>query len=260
MKYLTFLLPLILLNSCFQKKSTSEKSAPTRIAYVGNPNPTDTLCIRDIQRAKEDLQNGRFVFTQPVSLATGRLRYEDELRRLCEKHGLIFDVDLIGCVIFKGQSQGCYGHYMDEMLKDKFGPEFKARLHAQADSLFLVNVSSTNTTVQYWDCDERPRLPHESKRSNDYLPNIIVSDIDIKANKGEWPFFDLGFVVEQDSTISSFYVRGFVAASSENEKYKDKLFSAAVQHIKSKYPTWVPGKIKGVAVRTDNNVRVFLNR
>ncbi|HTJ53589.1 MAG TPA: hypothetical protein VL443_29245 [Cyclobacteriaceae bacterium] len=262
MKYLTFIFILISLCACSQTKpikKPDEQKTPETIAYVMNPNPTDSLCISDIERAKKEIKDGKIVFTQSAGFLFGNIRYEEELRKLCEEHGLVFDFDLIGCIVFEGQTQGCYGDYMDEIIKKKFGSKFKEQLHIHADSMFLLNVNSKNKTVQYWDCDERPRLPNENKRTSDYLPNITVSEIDINGSKG-WPFFDLGFIVEKDSTVSNFYVGNFVAESNENKKYKDKLFAIAVQYIQSKYPTWIPGKIKGVPIRTDNNVRIFLTK
>ncbi len=258
MKYITFTLMVALLSACSQNKSgnrTDEQIAHT--AYVNHPNPTDSFCISDINRAKKDIEGGKIVFTQSMGLGSGHIRYEDELRKLCEQHSIVFDFDLISCLVFEGQTQGCYGQYMDETIKQKFGPNFKTTLHLQADSMFLVNVQLNNKTVQYWDCDERPRLHKQEKETSNY---IAVPGVNIMPNKGQWPFFDVGFIIEKDSTISNFYVRNFVAESNENEKFKDELFSIAIQYMQSKYPTWIPGKVQGVPVRTDNNIRLFFTR
>lgn len=246
----SFLLILILASGCLQKKS----------AYVNHPSPTDSLCISEIQRAKKDIQNGKIVFTQSYGFGSRSMRYEEELRQLCKERGLVFDFDMISCVVFEGQTQGCYGSYMDEVIFSKFGAGFKEALHGRADSLYLANTIAQNKIVQYWDCDARPRLPDEIERTNDYISHLLISGIDIKDNQGEWPFFDLNFVVEKDSTISDFYVSYFVAELKENEKYKDQLFALAVDSIKVKYPVWIPGTIKGVPVRTNNNVRIFMKR
>lgn len=254
---------MVILNACSDNKPTSgETQADTslKVAYVDNPDPGDSLCIYDIRRAKKDISDGKMVFTQSAGFLFGFMRYEDELKQLCKGHGLVFDFDMISCIVFEGQTQGCYGQYMDEIIRKKFGADFKARLHAQADSMFLVNAASNRRIVKSWDCDERPRLPTEQKRMTDYIPNITVMEVDIKPNGNQWPFFDLGFVIETDSTISNFYINNFAAEAEENEKYKEKLFSIAVEHVKSQYPLWVPGKIKGIPVRTDNNVRVFFTR
>lgn len=233
------------------------------IAYVSNPVETDTLCISEINKAKSDIENKGIVFTQAVGFGFGHERYEEELIKLCKEKGLRYDIDLIGCVVFEGQTQGCYGAYMDKILAEKYGTDFKQIMHKKADSLFLSNVLKNNTAVQYWDCDERPRLPNENIRTSDYIPYLSVYEIDIKENKKEyegWPFFDVGFIVEKDSTTTNYYIRNYVAELKSNEKYKTQLFGLVTKHLKEKYPKWIPGTINGVAVRTDNNVRIHLKK
>jgi hypothetical protein len=231
--------------------------------YIEKPDPADSLCISDINRAKKDIENGKIVFTQDYGFLFGDIRYENELRKLCKDYGLVFDFDLISDVIFEGQTQGCYGAYMDKVIAGKFGNDFKDRLHKTADSIYLDNVIKSSKIIQYWDCDERPRLPNEIKRTDDYLPTIIVNNIDIVENKGQyggWPFFDLGFIVELDSTISGFYIRNFVPELDVNKKYKSELFNIAVKYMNDNYPKWIPGKIDRQIVRTDNNVRIHFRK
>lgn len=265
MNYLILLLTLISLHACSQNKhnEANRQELPKFIQYVVNPNPNDTLCIEEIEKAKKDIEHGKIVFTKNMGFLYGNFRYKNELEELCKLNGLEFDFDLFSCVQIEGQTQGCYGTYMDKVIYEKFGFNFKKQLHKKADSLFLSRANSENKIVQYWDCDERARLPSEIKRTSDFIPSISILIPEIKKKEGDfggWPFFDLGFVVEKDSTISSFYISNFVAKLEENEKFKDELYLIAVQNIKKYYPTWVPGKISGVPVRTDNNVRIFFTR
>ena len=229
------------------------------LSYVRNPDSNDTLCRTEIERAKNDLGNGKIVLTQQAGFIFGDLRYENELRRLCIENGFVFEFDMLGCVVFEGQTQGCYGYFMDNFIIEKFGKNFKENLHHKADSLFLVKANEQNKVVEYWDCDERPRLPNEKKRTTDYLPSIKVKNLEIikdESEYGGWPFFDLGFIVEKDSTISNFHIRYWVAHLETNEKFKEILFELAVSHMKTEYPKWIPGKVIRIPVRTDNNVRI----
>ncbi|AEH02740.1 hypothetical protein [Lacinutrix sp. 5H-3-7-4] len=273
-KTFVILILLSFLFSCAEKKKkhNEEKSISELqdeyekfdpIAYVSNPAKTDTLCISEINKAKSDIENEGIVFTQAVGFLFGHNRYEKELEKLCEEKGLKYDIDLIGCVVFEGQTQGCYGAYMDKVLSEKYGSDFKKNMHRKADSIFLENAIKNKIAIEYWDCDERPRLPNEKERTSDYIPYLSVYNIDIKENKkenGGWPFFDVGFIVEKDSTISDFHIRNYVAELESNEKYKTQLFELAKEHLKEKYPLWIPGTINGVQVRTDNNVRIFLKK
>ncbi|WP_273566293.1 hypothetical protein [Maribacter halichondriae] len=231
------------------------------IKYVSNPEKTDTLCISEINRAKDEIKTNGIAFTQEVGFLYGHNRYEKELEALCKQNGLNYEIDLIGCVVFEGQTQGCYGAYMDKVLADKYGLDFKQQMHKKADSLFLQNVIKNNLAVYYGDCDERPKLPSEKNRNSDYIPNVKVENLEIEEDKSEyggWPFFDVGFTVERDSTINSFYINYFFEGLESNKKYKNELFELAKNHLKKNYPTWVPGIVNGTQVRTDNNVRIHL--
>jgi hypothetical protein len=268
--YLLILLPILC--SCNdQKKETvienneveliQDERVFNPIAYVANPEPTDELCISDINKAKSDINENGIVFTQAVGFLFGHKRYEDELKKLCKEKGLKYDLDLIGCVQMDGQTQGCYGAYMDKMLVEKYGKDFKKDMHRQADSLFLENAIKNNTAVYYGDCDDRPVIADGSNR--DDIPYLKVTDIAIKKDKsdfGGWPFFDVGFIVETDSTISNVYINSWIPRSESNEKYKDQLFKKAKEHLLTNYPKWRPGSINGVAVRTNSNVRIYFAR
>lgn len=229
--------------------------------YVLNPDSNDSLCINDVKRAKEDISKGKIVFTQQVGYLFGHLRYEAELKLLCKEEGLNYEVDLISDLICEGQTQGCYGYYMDNIIIEKYGDDFKSKLHKKADSLFLVNVNNQDEAVRYWYCDERPRLPNESKRTDAYIPSVKITEPYIQEKEGRfggWPFFDLGFIVEKDSTVTNFHIGNFVAKHNGNEKYKNELYDIVVKHIKENYPIWIPGKVSGIPVRTYNNVRIHI--
>lgn len=99
------------------------------IKYVSNPEKTDTLCISEINRTKDEIKTNGIAFTQEAGFLYGHNRYEKELEELCKKYGLNYEIDLIGCVVFEGQTQGCYGAYMDKVLADKYGLDFKKQMH-----------------------------------------------------------------------------------------------------------------------------------
>lgn len=273
-KTIVTLISVAFLFSCLEKKkglndektiseTQNKQKQLNPILYVSNPTKTDTLCISEINKAKSDIENKGIIFTQAVGLGFRYKRYEDELIKLCKEKGLRYDIELISCIVSEGQTQGCYGAYMDKTIAEKYGFDFKQKMHKKADSLFISNILKNNSPVQYWDCDERPRLPNENIRTSDYISDLSVYDIDIKENKkehGGWPFFDIGFIVEKDSTISNFYIRNFVARLKSNEKYKTQLFKLVTKHLNEKYPKWIPGTINGVPVRTDNNVRIHFKK
>jgi hypothetical protein len=261
-RYLLLILLALSLLACGQNKDELIYQSELH-KYVLSPNRSDSLCLNDKKRAQEDIANGKVVFTQEVGFGYGEIRYEEELKYLSEKAGLVYDIELFSDVEFEGQTQGCYALYMDNYISAKYGAKFKSQLHRKADSLFIENVIAGNKIVEYWDCDQRPRLPEESERTNDYIPSINVSELEIKENKteyGGWPFIDLGFTINTDSTISNFKIGYFNAQLQENQKYQTELYNIAVKHIKENYPIWVPGTLWEMPVRTNNNVRIYFTK
>lgn len=141
MRNIFYFIILILLQSCDSHQKTNRTDTlelPERVVYVSEPNKKDKLCISEINRAKDDIKKGKVVFTQSFGLGTEVLNYEKELKELCKTRGLVFDIDLISCIEYEGQTQGCYGDYMDKEIIERFGISFKKDLHREANRLFLL--------------------------------------------------------------------------------------------------------------------------
>lgn len=110
-----------------------------------NPKDSDLECLEAIEKAKNDIANGKIVFTYPCFLLDCGLRQEKYLKELCAEHHLLFDYEVFSDIILEGQTQGCYGAYMDRFIESKYGKNFKENLLRQADSILLV----TNDTIVY---------------------------------------------------------------------------------------------------------------
>lgn len=221
------------------------------IEYVKSPDSTDISCLEDVKRAKEEVHRGKITLTQLGGLGFDFLRYEKELIQLCQDYGLRFEYELLSCIVQEGQTQGCYGAYMDNELINRFGPNFKVNLFRKADSLFLVNVVREKMIVRSWDCDIAPVEP------KDFDPTIDVSELDIKRGDdafGGWPFHDITFVIELDSTVSEIQSTNFVAGDSANVNYETILYEVAMNYL-NQNSTWIPGSIRTEAVRTRHSLR-----
>ena len=234
---------------------------PGIVQYVLQPDSTDYLCHYEIELAKRDIEQGKVLFGH---LLGSVIRYEEEIQELCEQYGMTFDYVLFDGIITTLQKEPCYLAYMDKFIIEKFGLNFKETLSKSADSLYVARVILEDKIVQYWDCDEMPRLPGESRRTQELNTDTLISFPPVHRDSineymfSWWPYFDIGFIVEKDSTISNIYARGFAPFSEENIPCEEELYRIAVAYLTSKYPTWIPGKLEGVPVRTDNNVRIFL--
>ena len=243
-KLLMYFLIVILVLSCHQNSSINHKRA-------------DSTCIADVERAKKDVSKGRIVVTSPISVGGGTLRYEKELKKLCTKYNLVFDYESFSDVISEGQTQGCYGKYMDKIISEKFGTGFKDNLLSRADSTFRAN--SINDTITYWDCDQRPILLNDDPEDGDDMTAKVTS-IDIRKDPNsndvyKWPFMDIGFIVSPKGKISDFEINYFNPVLDWNKQFKDKLFKLGIATLK-KNTIWSPCEIEGTKVWSKNNKRV----
>lgn len=222
--------------------------------YIQKPATTDSMCIKDIEKAKNDITKGKVVFCHPMGFGSHNLRQENQLRELCKRHGLIFDYELFSDVIIEGQTQGCYGAYMDKIIAGKFGASFKQNLLEQADSILL----EANDTIAYYKCDKRPQIP--GRNDHDRLfPNINENiKKKLKAdNEGRFPFMDIGFYINKEGITSGYFINYFHDADSKsNQKFKAQLFELGVEELK-KIKIWETGEVGGQKVNTENNVRVY---
>lgn len=223
--------------------------------YIQKPEPTDSMCIKDIQKAKNDVSKGRIVFCMPSGFFNFQLRHEKYIRQLCEKNKIIFHFEMFSDVIITGQTQGCYGSYMDKIISEKFGANFKEQLLAEADNLLLAS----NDTVVYYLCDKRPQIPGKE----DYETTLEVSVSDklrklLKADKeGNLPFMDIGFYIDKSGNASGYFLNFFMDADNKsNQKLEDELYKIAVDQLKE-IKHWDAGIVKGQKVITENNVRVY---
>lgn len=263
MRNITTLILTFLLFACGQKNPEDKKAEVVLIdrpenrleKYIQKPATTDSMCIIDIAKAKNDIANGKIVFGTPMGFGTHRLRQEKQLRELCKTYNLIFDYEMFGCVVYEGQTEGCYGAYMDKAIEDKYGKGFKEILLNKADSILLSN----NDTIAYYLCDKRPQIPGK----DDYETTLEATvpeklSKQLKADKeGDLPFMDIGFYIDKSGNASGYFLNYFMDADSKsNQKFKDELFKVGVEQLKA-IKHWETGIVSGQKVNTENNVRVY---
>lgn len=248
MKNVTLLFLTIILFSCGHQ-SPKDKFQKELIQ-----SDNDSLCIKEIEKAKTDLSNGRIVFCMPIGMGGGTLRQEKQIRQLCKKYNIVFKYEPISDVIIEGQTPECYGAYMDKIITEKFGSSFKENILNQADSILLLS----NDTIESSLCDKRPQVLGMDEdftlatKLNDELSKQLKSD-----EEGQLPFVDIGFYIDKNGNPSGYFLNFFSDADNKsNEKFKDELFKIGVKSLKQ-YKHWEPGQIKGQKVNTENNVRVY---
>ncbi len=152
----------VLLFSCGQRNpkdnalvTPTDQSNNQLIHYFQKPTTTDSTCLKDIAKAKNDIANGKLVFSTSMGFGSHHLRQEKQLKELCYTYNLVFNYEMIGCDDYEErQHQDCNGAYMYKAIEDKYGKEFIKGLLVKTDSVQLAN----NDTVPYYFCDKRPQI------------------------------------------------------------------------------------------------------
>lgn len=232
------------------------KSYEELLKYIDNPCPNDSSCKDGILKAKTEIERGQIKFLMPISLGTFEVRQEQQLRRVCNSNGLIFSYELFSCVDVSGQTSGCYGLYMDKIIAQKFGKDFKEDLLKRADSIYVAS----HPTVYYTNCDTLPRLYdkdiHESTKMDVAINKELFDKLKV-SKYGNYPQVDIGFYIDTAGIPSDYFLSQFILYDDikQNNKFKTELTKIAFNYIK-KFKLWKPGIILSQNVRTEYNVRI----
>lgn len=236
------------------------KSKEELLKYVDNPCPNDSNCLTEISKAKSEIATGKITFCMPQGLMIFELRQEQQLRKLCKTKGLNFQYQLFDCFVNSGQTDGCYGLYMDKVIANRFGGDFKMKLLKEADSLYVA----TNPMAYYTNCDTLPRLYNKDIDESTEMDVPIMSELFNKLKismYGYYPQVDIGFYIDTAGIPSKYFLSQFFIYDDieENIKFKSELTKIAFEHIKQ-FKIWKPGIILNQKVKTEYNVRIsFVN-
>lgn len=246
-------------NSQKEKMVHSKKESFRKLEYyIDNPAETDSMCLKSIAAAKADIANGKLVFFISFDEGKYQMRQEKQLMELCKFYHLELDYELTGCVIYEGQTQGCYGAYMGKIIEQKYGKGFIKMLFKKADSLL---VESNDTVLSYY-CDKLPQIPGRDVEEGEEA-NVVVNvpkkfRESLKADSiGDFPFMDIGFYIDRSGNASGYFLDFFNDVGNvSNQKLQDDLYKLGISRLK-KIKRWEPGLINGQRMITEHNVRVY---
>jgi hypothetical protein len=255
MRYFFFLtVVLTTLYSC--NRTTKQKS---RFDNISN---ADTTCLKEIAKAKADIQKGKLTFCHFAgSMLYEPLRSGDEMDSLLKTFGINYKEEITSDVIIENQTQGCYCDFMKEQIDKKFGKTFIDSLLNVSDSLYVQN--NINDTFYYANCDTRPNYPSDTDTNPDEYSEIFQSDFDKsikypagyikRPNYDSSAFADVHLYVDK---IGQAVITGcwFVFDIKENHKY-EKYFEREIAKALKK-TGWTPATIRNQKVNSDMIMRL----
>ena len=225
--------------------------------YLLNHPKSDTLCSNDIQKAKADIIKYKKLYIKTICLGCDSKPFEDELEDLLKKKKIKQVIEDIGCVVYEGQTQGCYSSYIELKMKEKYGENYFSEIEKEAEKILIKNIKEKDKLLSIYDLEdkEKPKILNPNvKIESDYYTTIKVS-LPTKINSSKSLFVDITFIIEKDGTISNLNVSNWINDTID-EKFKKQLIESAFETLKKDYNNWKPGTYKGNITRTENTLRV----
>ncbi|MRX69384.1 hypothetical protein SAMN06265349_10680 [Flavobacterium resistens] len=226
--------------------------------YMENVPKTDTLCSGEIERAKNDLSKYDGVYVQTICFGCDFKPYEEEIKEVLKRKKFKLGIQDLGCVIYQGQTQGCYSAYIDLKMKAKYGENYKSEIENDAIKILIKNININNKVISIYDLEpnEKPKILNPKIAiENDYY-TTIKTNLPINKKSMNDLFTDIEFIVEKDGTISNLKETNWVNEKGINKKYKQELVNLAINTLKKDYNNWKPGTYKGVKARIENTLRI----
>lgn len=255
MRYFFFLtIYIATLYSC--SRTTKQES---RFANISN---ADTTCLKEIKKAKSDIQKGKLTFCHFAgSMLFQSLRNSKEMDSLLKRFGIGYKEEITSDVIFGDQTQGCYCDFMKEQVDNKFGKSFIDSLLNVSDSLYVQN--NINDTFYYANCDTRPNYPNDNDTNPDEYSEVFQSDFDRsikypagyikRPNYDSSAFVDVHLYVDKagHAVITGYWFVFDIKANHQYENY----FEKEVEKIMKK-TGWTPATIRNQKLNSDMVMRL----
>lgn len=265
---ITLILILFLFYNCSKKDTIQDVKKINEVitftpsenidTYIKHPNKEDSLCNRDIARAKRDLNKYPKIYVQIFGEISCCKIYNEELEKLAIKKGYTLIHEEISDVLHPKQRQGCYSAYVKSIMQQRLGENYLKKLESEADSLLIENIKNKDRIVSIYRLEDNQK-PYLIKKGEvireEYIPEIKTG-LKLKQNIGNYLFLDLQFIINKKGKIHDLEVTNWVKEYPENEKYRKQLEKIAKEAMLKNYNNWHPGNYKGNIVSVENSFRI----
>lgn len=224
---------------------------------------TDTVCIKELIKAKKDLSESKMFYCDYAFLP----RHESEMTALLKQFNIHYKFSVTSDVIVTGHTNDCYCDYMREQIDSKFGKKFIDSLLYISDSTYISK--NLDRTYEYSEWDIPPIFPGDNEP-------------DVTNHSGLQKVFEKQFIYPKNyrfkSSDTSFaMVKVFVDIDNKgiakvdscwfhfwDHKTKEEDFNKSVWPALEKtfrsiieQTHWTPAKIKSFDVKSKNEIFVY---
>lgn len=213
-------------------------------------------------QSKKDLEEFKGVITYPICFGCISVPYIKEFKELTKKKEFKFQFEDFGCLQFEGHTYGCYGGYVNQIMKEKLGDNYYQNLLSEAKNQFVINLTENDSLISIYDLktNEKPSLLGQKIELIDegIMPRIRTN-LPLIISDHNSLFLDLDFIVEKNGAVSNLKISNWVNQYPQYEQYKEQLSQIAFETLRYKYGIWNPGRYDGKVVRTKNILRVHFD-
>lgn len=248
-----YILLILHLNFCFAQNIGNLEQLPVN-TLIGNINTNDSICLKEIERAKKDVNINFLKYTlTPIDINYDKRGTITILEKLLQKHQI--NIDFRGSYLAKQDvTLFCYSKYMSKIIEQRFGENFIKENIKKADSLYVIenpNIIFINGDVfdknlfypnaksiksQYDDCQ------------NDFYKNLKLPKDFIKSNNNKFCIYSYAiFTVLKNKKITDISIETTFTNPS-NEKQAAFIEKKLIQFIKK--TKWIPKKKYGIDVNS----------
>jgi len=226
--------------------------------YMRNVPKTDSLCNGEIEIVKNDLLKYDGVYVHTICFGCDFKPYEEEIKEVLKRKKFKLGIQDLGCVIYDGQTQGCYRAYIDLKMKAKYGENYRSEIENEAINILIKNISINNKIISIYDLEpnEKPKILNPKIVIESDYYTTIKTDLPINRKSMHHLFTDINFIVEKDGTISNLKETNWVNEKGIDKKYKQDIINLTLSTLRKDYNNWKPGTYKGNKARVENTLRV----
>jgi len=219
----------------------------------------DTACMFDERRAKNDIREGKLIYT--MILGFGAYDYSNkEMGKLLLKKSILLDSVLKPCMRPpEGFKWYCYAKLMNLEIEKRFGKNFIDSLRNIADKQFIEN--KPNYIFDFYECDTSSRYASAEtyeefleKPKNDFLNKLNYPKMTKSEMRKQRANTEVSFVIYKNGSVGNIKLNTDYDIA-KNKEYAKYFEGAALEFVKN--AKWKPATYRGFNVNSEMHLNLF---
>lgn len=230
------------------------------ISKFDNIPQNDTFCLKEVTKAKADIDKSKLVYCNFEFFP--QLRCEKEMTEALKHFNITYENEVASDLIVEGFTNNCYCGYMQEQIDKKFGKKFTDSLLYVSDSIYISK--NLDKVYDYSGWDKSPVFPEDNESDPVNHPGlerafekrfIYPKDYRYKSNDSSYSMVQVFVDIDNNgkATLDSCLFHFWDSRTKEQDFNKssrpimEKTFKSLIEETR-----WTPAKIKSFAIKSYN--------